>query len=369
MSANRLARELRVVLVPWVVARVLVGAALALARFVFGEIGSGPRPDSLVQGLFAWDASFYREIAQSGYRSTGGSLRFFPLVPMLTHGLGWVLGGRDAAALVVLVNLSALVFAVLLYRLVQRETGDDALARRSVWLAALAPPAMVLVIGYAEATFMALVVGVFLAIRSRRWGWAVAAGLLAGACRPVGALLVVPIAIEAGRGWQAAWGRQRLARVGAVVAPLAGMAAYLSWVGSRFGDAGLPLRLQQERNLRGRLVNPASALARSAGDLFGGARFGYGLHFLWAILFIVLVVVIARRLPASYTAFAGLTLVSALSASNLDSFERYALSAFPLLVGAAMLIAREEVEVPVMALVGAGLLGYSTLAFLGLYIP
>ncbi len=82
-------RDLRVAVVPWVLARVLVVGALALSRDLFDEIGTPPRPVALGQGLFAWDAAFYRDIAEHGYRAVGeASLRFFPLVPMLTRGLG-----------------------------------------------------------------------------------------------------------------------------------------------------------------------------------------------------------------------------------------------------------------------------------------
>jgi hypothetical protein len=105
------------------------------------------------------------------------------------------------------------------------------------------------------------------------------------------------------------------------------------------------------------------------GDLVGGDRFGAGLHVVWAALFVVLVVVIARRLPASYAAYAGVTVLFALSAENLDSFERYATSAFPLLIAVAILTHREDVERPVLVLAGAGLVGYATLAFLGRHVP
>jgi len=369
VSRRELAGDLRLALVPWALARVIVGSALALARFVFGEIGSGRRPDSLVQGLFAWDASFYREIADRGYHRAGGSLRFFPLVPLLARGLGVVLAGHREIALLLVANGSALVFSVLLCRLARSETGDPRLARRAVWIGALAPPALTLVLGYAEATLMMLAAGAFLALRGRRWGWAMTAGLLAGLCRPVGALLVAPAAIEAARGWRSAPTCDRAARAASIVAPIAGTGAYLAWVGVRFGDAFLPLRLQEQRSLRGKLMSPVSSLAHAAGDLLGGERFGSGLHFVWALVFLAVLVVIARRLPASYSVYAGLTLLSALSARNLDSLERYALSAFPFVLGAAILTGREDVELPVLVLAGAGLAGYAVLTFLGLSIP
>ena len=86
------------------------------------------------------------------------------------------------------------------HRLALRETGDPGTARRAAWFAALFPAAAVLVLGYAEATAMMLGVVVFLGLRSRRFGWAIGAGFLAGLCRPVGVLLVkttTPLPAEA----------------------------------------------------------------------------------------------------------------------------------------------------------------------------
>jgi hypothetical protein len=104
-------------------------------------------------------------------------------------------------------------------------------------------------------------------------------------------------------------------------------------------------------------------------DLFDGDRFGSGLHLLWALLFIGLLVVVARRLPASYTAFTAAMLLVMLSAENLDSFERYALGAFPLIVALAMVTSRAAVESTALTLAAGGLVGYSVVVFLGVSVP
>jgi len=230
---------LTAILPGWITARLLVGGALALSRFLAGELHPTVTAAAVRahQGLLAWDASWYARIAAHGYAPLPDeSIRFFPLVPILSRGLADVTPLDARGALVVVANASALVLGLLLYRLVRLETGDGALARRSVWLVALAPPAYVFVMGYTEATASALAVAMFLALRTRRWGWAALAGALAGLARPVGVLLVVPAAIEATRGWRAVRPRQRFPRVIAVVAPAAGAGAYLGWVQLRFGD-------------------------------------------------------------------------------------------------------------------------------------
>jgi hypothetical protein len=361
--------DLRAAIVPWLVSRVLVVGALALARQVYDEIGAPPRPAALGQGLFSWDGAFYRAIAEDGYHALGkASLRFFPLVPMLSRALGWVFLGHTAVGLIVVANGSALLFMAALHRLALRETRDAATARRSVWFAALFPAAAVLALGYAEATAMLLGVLVFLGLRSRHFGWAAVAGLLAGLCRPVGVLLVVPAAVEAWRGWSGATARDRATRVAAVVAPVAGAGLYLAWVGNEFGDAWLPVSQQNKSTLRGGFQDPFTRSIDAVRDLFGH-HFGSGLHIAWALVFAALLVVVARRLPASYTLYCAATLLLGLSAKNLDSFERYAMSSFPFLVALAIVVRKEEAERTVFVLAGAGLVGYALLNFLGISGP
>jgi hypothetical protein len=136
-----------------------------------------------------------------------------------------------------------------------------------------------------------------------------------------------------------------------------------------YGDAWLPLRIQNDRAHRGGFVDPFTRTFDGIGDLINGDRFGSGLHILWAALFVVLIVVLFRRLPASYGSFAAAMVVVNLSARNLDSFERYAMSAFPLVLAVALVTDRPDVERPALALSAAGLVGYSVLAFLGVYVP
>jgi hypothetical protein len=253
--------------------------------------------------------------------------------------------------------------------LARRETGDEALARRAAWLACLAPPAFTAVMGYAEATLMALAVGTFLALRARAWWWAGALGLAAAATRPLGVLLVVPAVVEGVRGLRAAPAAERVGRLAAAVGPAAGLGAYLGWVGWRYGDALAPLKVQQQGSHRGRLADPLQTLAHDASLLAHGHHLGSALHLPWALLALGLLAVVVRRWPASYGAYAAAVLVVALTASNLDGFERYALSAFPLVLAAAGLTARGRTERAVLVLAGAGLVVYAVLAFTNLYVP
>ncbi|MFM8305085.1 MAG: hypothetical protein ACKOA9_12455 [Actinomycetota bacterium] len=363
-------QDLRVAFVPWLAARALVLGALLLARHVFDEVGRGARPVQLGQGLFAWDAAYYRDIAEHGYDAVPtAALRFFPLVPLAARGLGALLLGHDAVALLLIANVSALVFGALLHRLTLQETGDVAAAARAAWFAALLPAASALVMGYADATALALAVGVFLALGSERFALAGALGFAAGMTRPLGLLLAVPALLEVLRVRHGVTVRGWVARVAAVAGPVLGLGAYLVWVGATRRDPWLPFSVQQRARLRGDFVDPVSRLVRAAHDLVGGDRFGSGLHLVWAVVFLGLLVVVARRMRAPFVAYSAVTLLVGLSAENLDSMERYALGAFPLLIALALVTGRRQVERLAVTLAAGGLVGYAVLAFLGSSVP
>ncbi len=356
---------------PWLVARAVVLGALFLAHYIVSHTHPGAAGVALRthQGLLGWDAGYYRDIAHMGYAPLGhDALRFFPLVPILARALKDITGLSVSFTLLVVSNLSALGVGLGLYGLVRAEGFGRDMARRVAWLVALVPPAFVLVMGYADATFMLLAIVAFFGYRRGRWGLAAIMGILAGLCRPVAIVLVLPAAFEAWRGWRSCPRRQRLGRLGAVLGPVVGIGLYLGWVQWRFSDGLAPIREQTANNLRGGLANPFLTFGH---DLRGMLHhhIGSGLHVPWFVLCVVLMVVCFRRLPACYGLFVAGMLALAASSSNLDSFERYALSAFPLLIGAVSLTAGERMERSVLALATAGMAGYSVLAFLNAYVP
>jgi hypothetical protein len=134
------------------------------------------------------------------------------------------------------------------------------------------------------------------------------------------------------------------------------------------GDLFAPLRVQLETAHHGGLSDPIVTLVHDARGILHH-HVGTALHVPWVLLALVLLIVCWRRLPASYTLFAAGVLAVAVAGSNLDSFERYALSAFPLAMAAALLCRGPRVERAVMVLLSAGLAGYALLAFLNISVP
>jgi hypothetical protein len=357
------ARTLRSVFVPYAISRILVVAALATIRHIVSTGRLEPVPVQIHGGLLAWDAAWYRDIARAGYHGVATEgLRFFPLFPMLGRAVSWLPGASAGFGVVFVANVSALVLGFAVHALVMQQRDDRDLARRAVWLVYLAPPAFVLVMGYAEATFMTLAALTLLGLRARRWWVAALFGVLAGLTRPVGVLLAVPAAVE---GWE-----QRDAKaVAPVVAPVVGLLAYLVWAARRTHDFWYPLRAQEDPTRRGSWVDPVRAVAHNVHELVSGDHLSAGMHAASAILFVVLLVVIARRWPLSFTLYAAVALVVALSSRNLDSLERYGLAALPFVLGGADVVAAPETERVVMCLAGAGLVAASLLAFTGVIVP
>ena len=374
----RFGRAVIEVLPAWVVARLLVAGGLVTAHLAVRSV----RPDNAMalqrvhDGLLAWDAGWYRAIAGHGYAAVGHqALRFFPLYPMLGRGLGHVPGVGVGPALVVVAHLASLLAMAGLLLLVRHDRShirreDSGLARRSVWLLALAPSAFVLVLAYADAVLLLCVVVAFLGIRTDRWWWAAAGGLAAGAGRPVGVLLVVPVAVELWSRRQRLSGARGWGRgIAALAAPVVGAGAYLTWVGQAFGNSWLPFTVQQQSGHRGQLAAPFDAMWHDSIDALHGHHLGSAMHIPWVVVSVALVVVAWQRLPRSYALFSMAVLAVSLSSTNLDSFERYALGAFPLVVAAATLTSRRPVELVVLMASGIAMVGYATLTFLGIVVP
>ncbi len=376
---SRVPESLREAVLPFLVARVVVLGALGLAHFVVDRTHpSTPGVAARVHaGLLGWDAGWYESIARVGYAPLGRqSLRFFPALPALTHALAWLPGLGDGPALVLLANAAALVATAMLYVLVRRETGERVVARRSLWILSLLPAGFVLVMGYAESLLLVFAVGCFLALRPPQSDDAArphfaAAALLAFAAaltRPVGVFLVLAVAAELVRWWPRLGRNERVAGLAALAAPFVGVVAFLAWAKHEVGDWWAPLRVQLQSSHHGGLSDPLSTLYDDAKGLLHH-HVGTALHVPWVLLALAMLIVCWRRLPAPYTLFAAAVLALAVSGSNLDSFERYALSAFPLSMAAALVLTETQLERSVLALLAAALAGYALLAFLNISVP
>jgi hypothetical protein len=359
--------ENRAVFLAWITARILVFAAWVTAAATSDKL-IDDRVQTIREGLFAWDGTFYRAIAQDGYDGVDQeALRFFPFFPLLARVLSPLALGREDLMLLVVANVCALAAGILLRKYVLQLGFTKADADLSVWLLMLSPAAFVLAMAYTEALFILACLIVFVAARRDRWWIACAAGLAAGATRPVGLALAVPLTVLAISGWRALAPRQLLSRAAAIVSPFVGALAYLAWVEWKYDDGRLPIDVQQD--LRGGFVFPVVRLFQSIGDAFGDERLGDGLHMPFALMMVALAILAFWRLPFADALFAAILVVAALAAENLNSTERYALAAFPLIVVLALEARRFKLEQAVLVITAATMSTLGALAFAGAYVP
>src|SRR4051794_1733916 len=320
-------RALVLALPAWVVSRLATGLAVLITEWIHdGRLPVAGHGAPGATGIWAWDAAWYRQLAESGYAGSTGphGERFFPLLPLLGRGLGAILGGHDGLALLLVTNVSALAFGALVVLLVEREL-DHATAVRSVWLTLLAPGAVVLALAYAESVSVALAAGAILAVRTpgRAVAWAVPAGVLAGLARPTGILLAAVPLLEAIRP-QRRGDRPLLAA--AALAPVAGTAAYCGWTAAVYDDPLAPYHAQSASGLRGGAVaNPLHGLF--VGPNSGGVPAPWGAVI--AVAAVALVLLVWRTLPASIAAWATLLAVAALTSNRAVSLPRYLSTDFP----------------------------------------
>ncbi len=162
-----------------------------------------------------WDGQWYKTIAEHGYPAslpvspvTGeveqNPWAFYPLFPLLAR-LVMDLTGQDfwvagSTVSLLLGSGAALAMAWLL-----RDRLGDRAAVLVVGVWASYPAAVVLQVGYSEATAMVLLTGYLLALSRERWLVATGLALLIGLARPI----AVPLGVVTLVAVWARWGRRR----------------------------------------------------------------------------------------------------------------------------------------------------------------
>ncbi len=323
-----------------------------------------PHPLSV---FFQWDAGWYLSIVRDGYSfrpGEKGNVAFFPLYPLLTRWLGWLIGDVITAGFIVS-NLACWGAALLLYRLVLLESGDRALSRRAAWLLLIFPTSFYLLTYYTEALFLCCILGCLYACRRGRHVQAALWGGAACFTKELGIVLALPLGLHwLGLDWirwRPRWSALRDFRwllYGLLPAVLLGYMTFL-WI--RFGD---PLAFSHAQAAWERkLVWPWVTI-------LGGARYGLFERILYALFIAIALVGLAgaaaRKVPMLYVAYALAMLLTTLSSNLLESSPRLIGIMFPVVWGWAALT-RDELRERVVSLSFALLLALCTILFVSGY--
>jgi hypothetical protein len=213
-------------------------------------------PTGLRSRLLVWDAGWFLRVAVNGYphgytygtdgRLAGNGLAFFPLYPMLIRGVAEL--GVDPGTAAIAVSWIASIGAAIALHLL----GTSLHGRRAGWalvaICCSAPVSVVLSMAYSESLFLALVAGMLVAAHRRVWWVAGLLGLAAALTRPTGLAAALALAVAAvlavrenarSKAREGTW-----KPIVAALVALAGVPAYLGWVGWRVGDPGAWFRIQ-----------------------------------------------------------------------------------------------------------------------------
>ncbi|MGX8906970.1 hypothetical protein ACR820_17435 [Streptomyces netropsis] len=314
----------------------------------------------------SWDGIWYAAIARNGYglsvpssHSPGvvfNDLAFFPLFPGLVRLVAALLPVGVVSAGLIVAWAAAGVAAWGIYAVGERLHGQR-VGTLLVLLWGLLPHAIVQSMAYTETLMTAFAAWALFAAITGRPLWAGALALLAGLSRPNAIAVAAAVALTA----VLAVCRDPRARAdwrvwaGAVLAPL-GWCGYVSWAGWRFG--GGPLGYFEVQRLWGSRFDFGADAWRFIRHLFVARDYMayYMTVAVLAVALIALVLLALDRPPTAVLVYALVLVVIAVGGSSyFASKPRFLLPAFPLLLPAAVAMARARprtVVVTIGALAG-----------------
>ncbi len=331
---------------------VAVGALSRVLTFaVVGAIGLLRRtPDqtlgeALLAPFGAWDGTWYQRIADYGYDPTvahGNGVAFSPLYPMLVR---YVHAYLPVSLLVAGVLISSACFfaaMIVLYRLVERRSGQR-VARRVIWLTAFFPTAYLFSSVYTESLYLLVTVATFALLEYRRVIAASLMGTLAVLTRPTGILLVPSMGLRIWKDYdrRVSW-RFVVCLIPLLLLPI----AYVAFGAYLYYRTGNPFATQTAQAAGwGRGVNVLLVLAMPAAILAGlyvgthdPSRFMYIVDTAFAMLWGLLLIegLLRRRLPSEYLLYGALAVVLPVLAGTYLALPRYGMGIFVVMWLAAM---------------------------------
>jgi len=337
---------------------------VTLVVVVVGGLGSQfahllAHDPAVVGGLFHhYDAVWFTDIADDGYTSEGLTA-FPPGYPLLIRGVESVLRVNAMVAAVLVSSLCLAGALVLLHRLVAERWGR-AVALTTLFLLLVWPGSVFLTLAYADAPFLLLVVGGFLAAQHRRW-WL--AGLLIGlSCtmKVYGALFTLAIAWEymESRGWS--WRSIRADALLIFVPSAALIGGWMLYLQHRFGQPFLFLTIQKQWGKR--LSFPWGGIEQGILNVSTSPeRLVMSLDLLGIALIGIAAPIVFFKVRRSWGVMLALSFLSFTTTHDITSVGRHLTACFPLFVVAAIYAQRfprltERLIAPLGALASGTLL-------------
>jgi hypothetical protein len=187
-----------------------------------------------------FDTLWYVRIAEHGYDLPMGVI-FYPAYPAAIRLVSVII--PPLAASLVVSTVAAFFFLWGLLRLAEPDLAQRGRMRMLLLVCAW-PAAFVLFAGYAESMTLALIVWAIAFAREQRWLTAALCGMIAGAARPSGVLVALPLFLLA-------WRNRQLRSLWVLLSPL-GWLSYWLWLRS----TGRPSVVEAYRIYQGHVFGP-----------------------------------------------------------------------------------------------------------------
>ena len=304
-------------------------------------------PSKVLSIWGVWDSGYYLGIAEHGYSATLGQLAmtsnqanyaFFPLYPLTIKVLNILVNNYYLAGLIIS-NLCLLAAAWWLYKLIKLDYSKD-VAKNSVKYLFLFPVAFILSGVFSESLFLLLLILAFYFARKEKWLAVGLSGLLLTLTRPLGILVLLPIAWEYFVSLQ-----YKIKKINYQVLYL------LFW------PAGLIIFLFYIKYLSGNFLNYFKTQSFGWGHIFSNPLtvIAHGLtnqdifQFLPLIISLALMLILILKLKIlrpAYILLAALLFIFPLTTgdTSLNSLLRYTLPIFPIFIALATLFDNKKWE-------------------------
>jgi hypothetical protein len=292
-----------------------------------------------VAGWNRWDSGWYTSITIAGYSynsvTHAGNVAFFPLYPLFLR-LALPLLPDPAVAGIVISNLILAAALVTIYRLIATRLGQS-IARTTIVLLAVFPFAFFYSAIYTESLFLGLTALAFYLAERERWWLAALVGALAALSRLVGIALGPALLLTYLERRRFQWRQFDVRLLAPAIVPL-GTLLYASYLFVRFQD---PLAFYTSSLYGWGRHNLFIALQTGSEQWLDPSQLTLGdydlvlqLNLLIALIWLLMVVPVGRRLGIGYAAFVLICTVLPLSA-GLESVGRYLAVLFPVFAVAA----------------------------------
>lgn len=309
-----------------------------------------------------WDGWHYINISNNGYANPQLTA-FFPLYPMLIHGLSTLLHLNPAIAGLLISHFALLGALYFIFRMI-KDIYSRSIAYTSILLLLFFPTALFFSVVYTESLFLFLATGAIFFARNGKWWISALFAFFTAATRNIGVLIILPLAFE----YYNQYGWRLKKSILALLAPVLSLGLYAIYLLRVFGD---PLQFITAQSAWNRSIelNPFAILwdkfLRIGSSIQNQEVFPIIEIFAGLSLLIIIVLSFQKKykMPKSLVVYMIAMLFPAFSQNTWASMNRYVSVIFPAFVLLALIVEKKPLIQNILIAGISIFLGVTTILF------